>query len=52
MGYPTKGIACALNILRYEHYPYDNLDQNNLTHGVYWIPQARLVFLIGFGKVM
>jgi hypothetical protein len=41
-----------LNILRYEQYLSNNLDQNNLTHGVYWIPQARLVFFIGFGKAM
>jgi hypothetical protein len=35
MGYSTKGIACALSIPRYEYYPFDTLDQNNLTHGVY-----------------
>jgi hypothetical protein len=35
MGYLTKGIACALNIFRYEQYPFDNLDQNYLTYGVY-----------------
>jgi hypothetical protein len=35
MGYLTKGIAHALNILRYEQYLSNNLDQNNLTHGVY-----------------
>ncbi len=33
MGYLMKGIACALNIPC--HIPFDNLNQNNLTHGVY-----------------
>ncbi len=33
--YPTRGIVCALNILRHEQYPFNSLDQNNLPHGVY-----------------
>jgi hypothetical protein len=35
LGYPTKGIACALSIPKHEQYLFDSLDQNNLTHGVY-----------------
>jgi hypothetical protein len=35
LGYLTKGIACALNILRHKQYPLDSLNQNNLAHGVY-----------------
>jgi len=35
LGYPTRGIACALNIPTHKYYPSDILDQNNLAHGVY-----------------
>jgi len=35
MGYPTRGIACALSIPKHEQYPFDSLDKNNLAHGVY-----------------
>jgi hypothetical protein len=35
MGYPIRDIACALNIPKHEQCPFDNLDQNNLAHGVY-----------------
>jgi len=33
-----KGIAHALSNYRHEQYPFDSLDQNNSTHGVYKIP--------------
>jgi hypothetical protein len=37
--YPNRGIACALNNnSRHEQHPFDNLLQNNYTHGVYKIP--------------
>ncbi len=54
MGYPTKGITCALNIPKHEQCPSDSLDQNNLAHGVYWIPQVgyHITFLVSFGRVM
>jgi hypothetical protein len=35
LGYPTRGIACALSIPMHEQYPYNSLDQNNLAHVVY-----------------
>jgi hypothetical protein len=35
MRYPTRGIACALNIPKHEQCPFDSLDQNNLARGVY-----------------
>jgi hypothetical protein len=41
-----------LNIPNHDKYPFDGLDQNNLTHGVYWIPQKGIAFLVGFGRVM
>ncbi len=44
LGYPTRGIACALNIPTHKYYPSDILDQNNLAHGVYWIPQIGYCF--------
>ncbi len=43
LGYPTRGITCALNIPRHEQYP-----SNNLAHGVYQIPQTRYCFLFKF----
>jgi hypothetical protein len=30
-----RGNACALNIPCHKQYPFDSLDKNNLTHGVY-----------------
>jgi hypothetical protein len=35
LGYPTRGIACALNIPTHKYYPSDTLNQNNLAHVVY-----------------
>jgi hypothetical protein len=35
MGYPTRGIAYALSIPKYEQCPFDCLDQNNLACDVY-----------------
>ncbi len=35
MGYATRGNACALSIPKHEQYPFDNLNQNNLAHGLY-----------------
>jgi hypothetical protein len=35
LGYPTRDIACALNIACHKQYPFDSIDQNNLAHGVY-----------------
>ncbi len=32
-------------------YPYDGLDQNNLTHGVYKVPNEGIAFLLSFVKV-
>jgi hypothetical protein len=34
LGYPIRGIACALNIPRHEKYPSSSLNQNNLAHGI------------------
>ncbi len=34
MGYLEKDIAYLVNPSRHEQYPSNNLDQNNLTHGV------------------
>jgi hypothetical protein len=48
LGYPTRGIACALSILKHEQYHSDSLDQNNVAHGVYWIPQAGYWFSCRF----
>ncbi len=39
LGYPKRGIACSLSPFGYEHYPSHRLDQNNLAHGVYEVPQ-------------
>ncbi len=33
-GYPEKGIACSLSPFGHEQYPFNKVDQNNLTHGV------------------
>ncbi len=38
LGYPIRGIACALSIPKHEQCPFDSLDQNNLARGVYWMP--------------
>jgi hypothetical protein len=35
LGYPTRDIACALSIPTHEQYPFNSIDQNNLTHGIY-----------------
>jgi len=34
-GYLKRGNACSLNLFGHEHHPSNNLDQNNLAHGVY-----------------
>ncbi len=39
LGYIKRGIACSLNLFGHEQYPFDNLDQNNSTHGVYSVAQ-------------
>jgi hypothetical protein len=44
MGYLERGIACGLNNFGHEHYPFNSLNQNNSTHGVYKFPY-RLFFL-------
>jgi hypothetical protein len=41
MGYPKKGIACSLSLFGYEQYASNNLDQYNLTHGVYKVPKWK-----------
>jgi hypothetical protein len=33
--YPKRGIPHSLNLFGHEQYPFNSLDQNNLTHGVY-----------------
>jgi hypothetical protein len=38
-GYLEKGNARSLSPFRHEQYPYNSLDQNNSTHGVYNVPQ-------------
>ncbi len=38
MGYLKRGSACELNNFGHEQFPFDNLNQNNLIHGVYKIP--------------
>jgi hypothetical protein len=48
---PYKGWVhntCALSILKHEQYHSDSLDQNNVAHGVYWIPQAGYWFSCRF----
>jgi hypothetical protein len=32
MGYLARGNACALDIPMHDQYPFNNQDQNNLTH--------------------
>jgi len=39
LGYFERGIASVLNSFGHEQYPSDNLNQNNLTHGVYNVTQ-------------
>jgi hypothetical protein len=39
MGYLEKGIASVMNSFGHEHYPCDNLNQNNSAHNVYSISQ-------------
>jgi hypothetical protein len=34
-----RGIAWSLSPFRHEQYPFDSLDQNNSTRGVYKVPQ-------------
>ncbi len=34
LGYLKRGIACSMRPSRHEHYPSNNLDQNNSAHGV------------------
>jgi hypothetical protein len=35
LGYLERGIACSLSFFGHEQYPFNILDQNNSTHGVY-----------------
>jgi len=35
MEYFERGITSVLNSFGHEQYPFNNLDQNNSTHGVY-----------------
>ncbi len=39
MGYLKKGITCPLNPFGHEQFPFNDLDQNNLAHGVFSVPQ-------------
>jgi hypothetical protein len=32
--------------------PFDSIGQNNLAHGVYWMPQIRYCLLLNFGRGM
>jgi hypothetical protein len=34
LGYPIRGIACALSILKHKQYPFDNVDEKKLAHVV------------------
>ncbi len=34
LGYPKKGISCLVSHFKHEQYPSNNMDQNNLAHGV------------------
>jgi len=42
--YPERCIAHALKNYRHKQNPFDSLDQNNSTHGVYIIPPPRYCF--------
>ncbi len=35
VGYLQRALACSLNFCGHEQYPFNSLDQNNPTHGVY-----------------
>jgi hypothetical protein len=48
LGYPKRGIACLVNPSRHEQYPYNNLNQNNLAHGVTMRLNEGITFLLGF----
>jgi len=53
MGYPTRGIACAINIPKHEQCPFDSINQNNLLVVFIEYPkQLGSTFLIGFGRLM
>ncbi len=39
MIYLKRGIACSLNPSTHEQFPFNRLDQNNLAHGVFSVPQ-------------
>jgi len=39
MGNIEKGIVGVLSSFGHEHYPSNSLDQNNSTHGVYYVAQ-------------
>ncbi len=49
--YPERGFARSSNFFGHEQYPSDSLDQNNLTHGVYKVPNEGIAFLLSFVKV-
>jgi len=49
--YPERGFARSSNFFGHEQYPSDSLDQNNLTHGVYEVPNEGIAFLLSFVKV-
>jgi hypothetical protein len=39
LGYLKRGIVGGLSSFGHEQYPFDGLDQNNSTHGVYSVVQ-------------
>jgi len=48
LGYPMKGISCLVSPFRHVQYPSNNMDQNNLAHGVTMYPNEGITFLVGF----
>jgi len=46
--YPKRGITHALSNYRKKQYPCNNLDQNDLVHGVYKIPSRGYCFPFRF----
>jgi len=49
--YLERGFTCSSSFFGHEQYPYDSLDRNNLTHGVYKVPNEGIAFLLSFVKV-
>jgi hypothetical protein len=53
LGYLEKGTATSLHPFGHEQYPFDNVGQNELAHGVIQSkPNTGIVIHLGFGLVM